>query len=93
MTYIISAGYCDLQHLLDYRRPVAYASGTYGWKYDVYELDGNIALVTGYSPVASKNTKKDYSIIRKYDELARGKNREELDVLLEQFVKEMLIIK
>lgn len=91
--YIISVGYCDLQYLLNYLNPVAYAKGTYGWKYDVYQLDGNVALVTGYNPVASKNTKKDYSIIRKYDEMAKGKNREELAVLVAQFVKEMLIIK
>ena len=90
--YIISIGYCDLQYLLKYENPVAYAKGVYGWKYDVYQLDGNVALVTGYSPVKSKNTKKDYTIIRKYDELAKNATREELKGLLEQFVKEMLVI-
>jgi hypothetical protein len=91
--YIISVGYCDLQYLLKYENPVAYAKGIYGWKFDLYQLDGNVALVTGYQPVSAKNTKKDYSIIRKYDELAKNMTREELKALLEKFVKEMLIVK
>lgn len=91
--YIISVGYCDLQYLLKYENPVAYSKGVYGWKFDVYQLDGNVALVTGYNPVASKNTKKDYKIIHSYDERAKNMTREELKVLLAEFVKEMIIVK
>ncbi len=91
--YIISVGYCDLQYLLKSENPAAYAKGIYGWKFDVYQLDGNVALVTGYNPVSPKNTKKDYKIIREYDEKAKNMTREELSILLKEFVKEMLIIK
>jgi hypothetical protein len=91
--YIISVGYCDLQYLLKYENPVAYSKGMYGWKFDVYQLDRNVALVTGYQPASAKNTKKDYKIIREYDQRAKDMDREQLKALLQEFVKDMLIIK
>lgn len=53
---IAQVGYCELQYLLDtYRtnrvREVAYTCGTYGWNYNVFEIDGNrgtLAICTGY---------------------------------------------
>lgn len=92
--YIISVGYCDLQRLLNYERPVAYAKGIYGWKYDVYEFPdyGNVAIVTGYNPVGAKNTKKDYEIVREYEKKAENKNKEERALLIKEFIEKMLII-
>lgn len=43
----ISAGYCDLQYLLNFESPKAYTSGIYGWNYDVYEIEG-VLICTGY---------------------------------------------
>lgn len=47
----INVPYCELQHLLHYRSPVAYNDGIYGWNYDVYNLSDfgtNICICTGY---------------------------------------------
>ena len=90
--YIISVGYCDLQRLLNYEKPVAYASGSYGWRFDVYEVDGNIAICTGYQPVGAQHTKKDYALIREYEKKAQDKTKEERSLLLKEFVEKMLII-
>lgn len=42
-----SAGYCDLQYLLNNHSPNAYTCGTYGWNFDVYEVYG-VTICTGY---------------------------------------------
>lgn len=83
---IISAGYCDLQHLLNYQRAIAYSSGTYGWNFDVYEIDG-IAIATGYRGMPSQNSKGiKYDVIRSYNKKAQGKTAEEREALLKEFI-------
>lgn len=83
---IIESGYCDLQHLLHYESPVAYSIGVYGWNFDVYEVDG-VAIATGYRGMPSKNADNySYDIIRKYDNLAQGKTKEEREALLKEFI-------
>ena len=42
-----SAGYCDLQNLLNNHSPIAYTCGVYGWNFDVYEVYG-VTICTGY---------------------------------------------
>ena len=44
---IVTAGYCDLQYLLDGIDPVGYNAGNSGWNYDVYII-GNVGILTGY---------------------------------------------
>ena len=84
---IISVGYCELQHLLNYESPIAYSKGTYGWNFDVYEVDG-VAIVTGYRGMPSKNSKKhDWKLTREYDDKAQGKTASEIKSLLAEFVK------
>lgn len=63
---IVSIGYCGAQHLLNYESPIAYNAGVYGWACDYYDIDG-VLISTGYSPLAEKNMKRDYSIVRRYD--------------------------
>ena len=36
-TNIICVGYCDLQHLLTYKTPIAYTVRREGWGADIYE--------------------------------------------------------
>ena len=63
---ILNVGYCGAQNLLRYEEPMAYASGVYGWNFDLYEIEG-IAIVTGYRGTpASKNF--DYKILKKYED-------------------------
>lgn len=82
---IIEAGYCDLQSLLSYKSPVAYSSGTYGWNFDVYDIDG-IAIATGYRGMPSKNSNASYDLIREYEKKSQGKTEEEKDLLIKEFI-------
>lgn len=82
---VIRAGYCDLQELLSYKSPTAYASGVYGWNFDVYDING-VAIATGYRGMPSKNSKEDYKIIREYEAKAQGKTAEEKNVLINEFI-------
>lgn len=47
---IISIGYCDACYLLRHRDPIMYTCGVYGWNADVYIIDSNTCVVTGYRP-------------------------------------------
>ena len=82
---IVKAGYCELQGLLSYKNPIAYARGVYGWNFDVYDIDG-VAICTGYRGMPSKNTIENYKIIREYEHKADGKTAEEKDVLIKEFI-------
>jgi hypothetical protein len=88
--YVIEAGYCDLQTLLYFESPIAYAKGVYGWNFDVYQINGSTCICTGYRGMPSKNTKKDYSLIREYEEKARKiDSREGRTKLINEFVEKM----
>lgn len=99
---IISIGYCGAQHLLNYESPIAYSAGVYGWACDYYDIDG-VLISTGYSPLAAKNMKRDYSIARRYDKEAEKiihdhdsgltweEKRTKVRGLLAAFVEEMKI--
>ena len=82
---IISVGYCDLQNLLNYEKPVAYSSGTYGWNFDVYDVDG-VAIATGYRGMPSKNSSDDYALIREYEKKSEGATAEEKKYLIREFI-------
>ena len=46
-TNLKSAGYCELQYLLNGVEPSAYTCGVYGWNFDVYHIHG-LTICTGY---------------------------------------------
>lgn len=83
---IISAGYCDLQCLLDMESPVAYSAGTYGWNFDVYAFDG-VAICTGYRGMPSQNDRGDYMLTREYEAKAEGKTAEEKRALIKEYIQ------
>lgn len=64
---IISAGYCALQHLLWYQKPVAYTASINGWDNDVYEFD-SVAIVTGHRPFGDTVPRE---LIQKYESAAK----------------------
>lgn len=71
--YTISLGYCDAQNICKYQAARFYNYGVYGWRYDVFELDYNLAICTGYQPVKSipeKINRAAVAIIEKYDKKA-----------------------
>lgn len=87
--YIIEVGYCDLQSLLNYERPIAYSSGIYGWNFDVYDING-VAIVTGYRGMPSKNSKASYDFIHEYEKRSENKTAEERKALLLEFIEKAI---
>ena len=94
---VIRVGYCELQHLLRFQERKHFTSGAYGWNADIYQVDYNTVIVTGYRPFG--NVKADYDLINKYDSEARkiicsNLNYEEqqtkVNELLEKFTQESL---
>lgn len=49
-TNVIKVGYCDMQSALAQREPNFYTAGVYGWNADVYVIDTDTVIVTGYRP-------------------------------------------
>lgn len=47
---VIKVGYCDMQDALKWREPNFYTAGLYGWNSDVYVIDYDTVIVTGYRP-------------------------------------------
>ena len=47
---VIKVDYCDMQDALKWREPNFYTAGVYGWNSDVYVIDYDTAIVTGYRP-------------------------------------------
>lgn len=47
---VIKVGYCDMQDALKWREPNFYTVGVYGWNSDVYVIDYDTVIVTGYRP-------------------------------------------
>ena len=48
---VIKVDYCDMQDALKWREPNFYTAGAYGcWNADVYVIDHDTVIVTGYRP-------------------------------------------
>ena len=96
-TYKICIGYCNLQYLLSYESPVAYTSTRYGWGADIYEINGNTAIITGYSSFG--NIHPRYDIQKEYDvtaekikndySLSYDERQKRITELLYKFVEEV----
>lgn len=92
---IISVNYCGLQYLLNRINANYYTAGIYGWKSDVYVINNNTVIVTGYKPIG--NIKPEYKIIDKYNAAAEkiikkysyDQQQKKLASLLNNFVKEV----
>ena len=87
---ILGVGYCDLQYLLSYQKPVAYSSSRmYGWLCDYYNING-VIISTGYNYIDTKNMKDDYSLVKEYEQKARKLNTaKEVNKLLFELLKKL----
>ena len=47
---VIKVCYCDMQDALKWCEPNFYTAGVYGWNADVYVIDRDTVIVTGYRP-------------------------------------------
>ena len=97
---IICVGYCNLQSLLVDIDPAYYLTRPEGWAADVYIVDCDTIIVTGYAPFG--NVSPEYDLQRKYELWARRvigdglhidtENKlEKLAVLRADFVRECLL--
>ena len=66
---VYSAGYCDLQYLLNGKYAIFYNDGVYGWNWDGYLLDDNTLIVTGYRNLCGKDI--PHQVIRIYEQKAK----------------------
>lgn len=48
-TIVLGVGYGDLQNILKYETPTAYATRAEGWACDLYHINDTYSIVTGYS--------------------------------------------
>lgn len=95
----IEVGYCDLQHLLTYRNANFYTCGVYGWNADIYVINADTCLVTGYRTFG--NIRPSHETIRKWDEYAKSyldsvdwktdykTKLNQLDVILADFIRDV----
>ena len=95
--YILSAGYCSMQSLLNEQRPLAYSSRAERWACDYYKID-DVLVSEGYAPLACKNMKEDYSLIREYENkalkidelcLPLDERKEKKEALLKELVNKL----
>ena len=52
--HVIRAGYCEYQSELAGLQRNWYTAGIYGWNADIYVLDHDTVLVTGYRPFGER---------------------------------------
>lgn len=95
---IITIGYCDMYYLLRYFTPAYYTCGVNGWNCDIYIIDDNTVIATGYRPV--KGNLHNYELVKKYNDKAHEELYGSWDIdyqaqkqiarqLLDEFVKEI----
>lgn len=93
----IEIGYCELWDLLKLHNRKFYTSGIYGWNADIYEINYNTAIITGYRSFG--NIKPSYKLVEKYNKQAKELIEKEndfeklngkLNELIEKFIKECL---
>lgn len=93
---IIHVGYCGLWNLLSCTEPTWYTCGVYGWNADVYLIDTDTVIVTGYRPFGNLDGNP---LSRKYEERAKEiclewrwdyeTRKAKLSALIAEYVKEV----
>ena len=56
---VIRVGYCDMQDALKWRVPNFYTAGLFGWNADVYVIDDDTVIVTGYRPFGNMELSRE----------------------------------
>ena len=95
--YLFKTGYYALQELFYCEQPIAYSCGTYGWNYDVYQID-NVYITTGYRSMVGKyipselvDKYKNKASTIAYDiNLTYDNKKEMLSDLIKEFKAELL---
>ena len=64
----ICVTYCGLQYLLECEQPMAYTTRKEGWGADIYMVNPNVVIVTGYAPFG--NVMPSRELREKYENLS-----------------------
>ena len=56
---VIKVGYGGMQDALKWREPNFYTAGVYGWNADVYVIDYDTVIVTGYRPFGNMELSRE----------------------------------
>lgn len=67
---VIAIPYCDAHFLLKPYNRTGCNYGVYGWNYDVFDVDGGVAIVTGYRNM--HGTRPDRETLKTYETRARA---------------------
>ena len=66
---VLKVSYCSMQNLLHLKKASFYTgSKTYSWTSDIYVINDDVAISTGYQPIG--NTKINYELLKQYDDHA-----------------------
>ena len=98
---ILTAGYCELQYLLNYCSAFAYSAGSYGWNCDFYQPSfkfSGVCIATGYNVDRLNGNRVSYELVKEYEQKAREvvndysqiNKREALNTLIDEFIKKAL---
>ena len=98
---VLTAGYCELEYLLNYSSPFAYSAGIYGWSCDYYTPSTKyrgICLATGYNTDRLGGKRVSYELVKEYEQKAREivcnytltNKREALNNLIDEFIEKAL---
>ena len=93
---VLCVGYCDLQYLLQYKNPIAYTCGVYGWNSDIYQVSDNFAICTGYRPFGNIQSNYEYNrgiekqaekIVNSWNEYSFEEKQDKLNALIKQLIE------
>ena len=98
---ILTAGYCELQYLLNYCNAFAYSAGVYGWNCDFYQPSfrfGGVCIATGYNVDRLGGKRVSYELVKEYEQKAlelvhdhsQTNKREALNTLIDEFIEKAL---
>lgn len=65
---VLYCSYCELADLLSYKDANYYNANSYGWRNDIYLINNNTVIVTGYEPFGNIEISRD--IAKKYNNIA-----------------------
>ena len=83
-------GYCNLQNLLWYKSPAYYTTRVEGWGADIYLIDQQTVIITGYAPFG--NIHIPYELAKHYDSIAElhDLSPEYLDGLINKLIDDTM---
>lgn len=95
---IIQIGYCDLYELIRTLEKIGYNAGVYGWNYDVFKLDYDTCVITGYRTFDKGTIRLTSDFIqymdKKANEITNNNNlnyeeyEKQMDLLKNEFLRE-----